>query len=254
MKVVETSAETVDKAIELALQELNVSRESIEYEVLEESKKTFFGMFGKNLVKVRVKIIQAPEEKLEVLKVNIEENQEFEEVLEANETKSFVRNEREYLPPSNEVLECAEIKAKIFLQKIFDTMQLKVIMEKMVNKDRVININIHGDDVSILIGRHGQTLDSLQYLTNLIVNRGLEQRVKVVVDVEKYRKRRNDTLTTLALRIAAKVKRTKEKEVLAPMNPHERKIVHMALQNDFKISTYSEGDEPYRKIVVCPKR
>lgn len=250
MKVVEKSAETVDQAIELALQELNVSRDSIEYEILEESKKSFFGMFGKNLVKVRVKTIELVEEVQE----NLLSDSATKETLTIPEKENFLRHEREFVPPSNEVLECAEIKAKKFLQKIFTTMQLDVVMEKMVNKDGVININIHGDDVSILIGRHGQTLDSLQYLVNLIVNRGLEQRVKVVVDVEKYRKRRNDTLTTLALRIAAKVKRTREKEILAPMNPHERKIIHMTLQNDFRISTYSEGDEPYRKIVVCPKR
>lgn len=250
MKVVEKSAETVDQAIELALQELNVSRDSIEYEILEESKKSFFGMFGKNLVKVRVKTIELVEEVQE----NLLSDSATKETLTIPEKENFLRHEREFVPPSNEVLEFAEIKAKKFLQKIFTTMQLDVVMEKMVNKDGVININIHGDDVSILIGRHGQTLDSLQYLVNLIVNRGLEQRVKVVVDVEKYRKRRNDTLTTLALRIAAKVKRTREKEILAPMNPHERKIIHMTLQNDFRISTYSEGDEPYRKIVVCPKR
>lgn len=250
MKVVEKTAETVEQAIELALQDLNVSRENIEYEILEESKKSFFGLFGKNLFKVRVKIIEAPEIIPEILAVDTV----AEEIVNKDEEKTFAKNEREFVAPSNEVLECAEIKAKSFLNNIFTAMKLSVVMEKMVNKEGVININIHGDDVSILIGRHGQTLDSLQYLTNLIVNRGLEQRVKVVIDVEKYRKRRNDTLTTLALRVAAKVKRTREKVVLAPMNPHERKIIHMALQNDYRISTYSEGDEPYRKIVVCPKR
>ena len=140
-----------------------------------------------------------------------------------------------------------------FLQEIFKTMKLDVVIEKVAN-DEVITFNLRGNDLGILIGKHGQTLDALQYLTNLSANRESEERVRIVLDVEDYRKRRAETLTNLALRLADKVKRRGERVVLEPMSPHERKLIHMALQNDTRIVTYSEGDEPFRKVVITLKR
>ena len=105
-----------------------------------------------------------------------------------------------------------------------------------------------------MIGKHGQTLDALQYLTNLAANRDAEEKMKFVMDVEEYRRRRAETLTRLAQRLASKVKRMGEPVVLEPMTPHERKIIHMALQDDRRISTYSEGEEPNRKVVIALKR
>lgn len=143
--------------------------------------------------------------------------------------------------------------AKSFLQSIFHCMDLQVNIEKLTRDDQVI-LNLRGDDLGILIGKHGQTLDALQYLTNLAANKDTEERVRIVLDVEDYRKRRTDTLSQLALRLADKVKRRGEKISLEPMSPHERKIIHMALQNDNRIVTYSEGDEPFRKVVIALKR
>ena len=108
--------------------------------------------------------------------------------------------------------------------------------------------------MGILIGKHGQTLDSLQYLTNLVANKNSENRVHIVIDVENYRERRSETLTRLAKRLADKVKKSGERVVLEPMNPHERKIIHTALQNDSRITTLSEGSEPYRKVVIELKK
>lgn len=143
--------------------------------------------------------------------------------------------------------------AMTFLQSIFATMQLQVAVEKMTRDEHVI-LNLRGEDLGILIGKHGQTLDALQYLTNLAANRDAENKVRIVLDVEDYRKRRTETLSRLALRLADKVKRRGEKVALEPMSPHERKIIHVALQNDNRIVTYSEGDEPFRKVVIALKR
>jgi spoIIIJ-associated protein len=146
-------------------------------------------------------------------------------------------------------------EAKEFLAKIFKAMKIEVVMEKFVNKkDGCVVLKLHGDDMGILIGKHGQTLDSLQYLTNLVANKNTENRVHIVIDVENYRDRRAETLTRLAKRLADKVKKSGERIVLEPMNPHERKIIHTALQNDNKITTLSEGSEPFRKVAIELKK
>ena len=145
--------------------------------------------------------------------------------------------------------------AKEFLQKVFNAIKIDVVMEKFINKnDGTVTFKLHGDDMGILIGKHGQTLDSLQYLTNLVANKNSNERVRVIIDVEDYRDRRIETLTRLAYRLADKVKRSGERVALEPMNPHERKIIHMALQGDRKVTTLSEGDEPYRHVVIELKK
>ncbi len=145
------------------------------------------------------------------------------------------------------------VTARDFLQNIFSRMNLTVNIEEISGDDHTI-FNLTGEELGILIGKHGQTLDALQYLTNLAANRDSEERVRIVLDVEDYRKRRTETLYRLAARLADKVKRKGEKVILEPMSPHERKIIHMALQNDSRIVTYSEGDEPFRKVVIALKR
>ena len=145
-------------------------------------------------------------------------------------------------------------KAKKFLSDIFAAMNLDVTIEVSEAEDGVV-LNLIGDNLGILIGKHGQTLDSLQYLSNLTANKGLlEEKVRIILDIENYRSRREETLRRLALRLADKVRRTGERIVLEPMNRHERKIIHMALQDNYRISTYSSGDEPYRKVVIEQKR
>ena len=140
-------------------------------------------------------------------------------------------------------------KAEEFLASIFEAMKLEVRIDPMDTKDGVV-MNLIGENLGILIGKHGQTLDSLQYLANLAANKGLvEDKVRIILDIENYRSRRG-----LAMRLADKVRRTGERIVLEPMNRHERKIIHMALQNNYRISTYSSGEEPYRKVVIELKR
>lgn len=170
--------------------------------------------------------------------------------LESLKSERPVREPRRYA-----VNDEAVNAAKEFLQKVFNAMKIDVVMEKFINKnDGSVTFKLHGDDMGILIGKHGQTLDSLQYLTNLVANKNSSERVRVIIDVEDYRDRRVETLSRLAVRLADKVKRTGERVALEPMNPHERKIIHMALQGDRRVTTLSEGDDPYRHVVIELKK
>ena len=148
-----------------------------------------------------------------------------------------------------------EESVKDFLKSVFHVMDMAVeIIVKVNEEEKLIEVDLQGDDMGILIGKRGQTLDSLQYLTNLAVNKNSENYYKVKVDTEDYRKRRKDTLENLAKNIAYKVKRTKRAVSLEPMNPFERRVIHSALQNDKFVTTHSEGEEPYRHVVVTLKR
>lgn len=139
--------------------------------------------------------------------------------------------------------------AKKFLEGIFKSMDLQVTMERRI-ADGTVVFDLHGEDLGILIGKHGQTLDSLQYLTNLVANKDSHERTRFAIDIENYRQRRVETLIVLAKKLASQVKRTSEKVVLEPMTPHERKIIHMALQDDRRVTTNSEGEEPHRYVVI----
>ena len=146
-------------------------------------------------------------------------------------------------------------KAKIFLNDVFSAMKMTVVINAEYKEDeRELTIDLSGDDMGVLIGKRGQTLDSLQYLVSLIVNKDSTEYIRVKVDTENYRKRRQDTLENLAKNIAFKVKRTKRTVSLEPMNPYERRIIHSALQNDKFVTTHSEGEEPFRHVVVTMKR
>ena len=140
-----------------------------------------------------------------------------------------------------------------FLGKVFEAMELEVEIV-ITNEDNNYAVDLKGGDMGVLIGKRGQTLDSLQYLTNLAVNKNTEEHVKVKIDTEDYRNRRKETLENLAKNIAYKVKRTKRAVSLEPMNPFERRVIHSALQNDKFVTTHSEGEEPYRHVVVTLKR
>ena len=148
-----------------------------------------------------------------------------------------------------------EDNAKNFLKEVFEAMDLTVVIDVKYNEEeKSIDINLSGDEMGVLIGKRGQTLDSLQYLVSLVVNKESEDYIKVKVDTEDYRQRRKDTLENLAKNIAYKVKRTKRSVSLEPMNPYERRIIHSALQNDKYVTTHSEGEEPFRRVVVTLKR
>ena len=141
-------------------------------------------------------------------------------------------------------------KAEAFLREIFRQMKLTLTVEHSEHEDGLV-FNLIGSDLGILIGKHGQTLDALQYLTNLAANKGLaEDKVRIIIDVENYRSRREETLRRLALRLADRVRHSGEKIILEPMNRHERKVIHTALQDNRRVVTYSDGEEPYRKVVI----
>ena len=241
MVSIEMTGKTVDEALEAALAELHTTRENVDVEILEEAKDGLFGLFGgrKARIKVTLKPAQTEEKPAEALK-------ETEKVVAEGETKQ----------PKNVVNNDEAIKmAKEFLLKIFSAMNIKVVMEKFISKeDGSVTFKLHGADMGILIGKHGQTLDSLQYLTNLVANKNSAERIRIMIDIEDYRERRAHTLTRLALRLAERVKRSGERVVLEPMNPHERKIIHMALQNDNRVNTLSEGDDPYRRVAIELKK
>ncbi|MEY8392545.1 protein jag [Lachnospiraceae bacterium] len=142
-----------------------------------------------------------------------------------------------------------------FLNDVFQAMKMNVEINVVVSEDeKNVDVELKGDDMGVLIGKRGQTLDSLQYITNLALGKQVNEFVKVKIDTEDYRKRRKDTLENLAKNIAYKVKRTKRPVSLEPMNPFERRVIHSALQNDKYVSTHSEGDEPFRHVVVTLKR
>lgn len=149
-----------------------------------------------------------------------------------------------------------EERASVFLHDVFASMDLGEVQitSKYNTTDGCLEVDFEGQDMGILIGKRGQTLDSLQYLTSLVVNKGKSDYIRVKLDTEDYRRRRKETLENLARGIAYKVKKTKKPVVLEPMNPYERRIIHSALQGNKFVETYSEGSEPYRHVVVAPKR
>jgi spoIIIJ-associated protein len=143
--------------------------------------------------------------------------------------------------------------AREFLEKVTSAMGLSVSIDTTMGEESVI-LNLRGDDLGLLIGKHGQTLDALQYLTNLASQREGRERLRIIIDIEDYRKRRADTLEQLAMRLADRVKRSGERVVLEPMTPHERKIIHMSLQEDEGVETFSEGMDPFRRVVITAKK
>ena len=245
MVSIEMTGKTVEEALEAALAELHTTKENVDVEILEEPKDGLFGLFGgrKARIKVTVKIAPADEKAAEQSEKSLTENTETIAAVEAKATKTVVNNDE------------AVKMAKDFLMKIFAAMKIQVVMEKFVSKeDGSVTFKLHGADMGILIGKHGQTLDSLQYLTNLVANKNSAERIRIMIDIEDYRERRAHTLTRLALRLAERVKRSGDRVVLEPMNPHERKIIHMALQNDNRVNTLSEGEDPYRRVVIELKK
>ena len=142
---------------------------------------------------------------------------------------------------------------RTFLAEIFSEMQLNtdIVVEQ---KEDYLVFDIQGEDLGILIGRRGDTLDALQFLLNLVINRRTNTKIKVLIDIENYRAKREETLVGLSHKLANKAKRTGQKVILEPMNPQERRIIHMTLQEDDGVNTYSEGEEPYRKVIIVPKK
>lgn len=243
MEYKEFSAKTVDDAITAACQDFFVTSDKLDYEVLEEGSSGFLGIGAKPaLIKARVK------EDKEIVKESVKEP--VKEVLK--EEKKFVK---ETAKISNVDAREVEEAAKKFLGEVFDAMKMEVIVDaKYDDAEKALDVDMRGEEIGILIGKRGQTLDSLQYLVSLVVNRGQADYIRVKLDTENYRQRRKETLENLAKNIAYKVKRTKRPVSLEPMNPYERRIIHSALQNDRYVTTHSEGEEPFRRVVVSLKK
>lgn len=243
MEYKEFSAKTVDDAITAACQDFFVTSDKLNYEVLEEGSSGFLGIGAKPaLIKARVK------EDKEIVKESVKEP--VKEVLK--EEKKFVK---ETAKVSNVDAREVEEAAKKFLGEVFDAMEMEVIVDaKYDDAEKALDVDMRGEEIGILIGKRGQTLDSLQYLVSLVVNRGQADYIRVKLDTENYRQRRKETLENLAKNIAYKVKRTKRPVSLEPMNPYERRIIHSALQNDRYVTTHSEGEEPFRRVVVSLKK
>lgn len=235
MKHVEKSAKTIEEAIELALKELNASKDQVEIETLEQPSKGIFGLIGSKLAKVKVTLKEQPKETVKLKEVR--------------ETRA-VKTSEPGLPATQE----DKAAAQKFLREVLDAMDIRAEIRVKLMEDSLY-INLTGPKMGIIIGRRGQTLDSLQYLVSLVVNKdkGKEGYVKVILDTEDYRRKREETLVRLAKRLADTVVKTGKKVELEPMNPYERRIIHSALQNNEAISTYSEGEEPYRKVIIALK-
>ena len=186
--------------------------------------------------------------------LNVDENQVDYEVLEepSKGLFGFIGNKPAKIRVSVKKNSPIEIATK-FLEDIFSAMNITVNIEKVECAEHIL-YKLSGDNLGILIGKHGQTLDALQYLMNLVAQRDARDRLRIVLDIEDYRKRRAETLEQLALRLADRAKRSGERVVLEPMTPHERKIIHMSLQSDSRIETFSEGQEPFRRVVITVRK
>jgi len=240
MSTVIETGKTVEEALEKALIALGRSKDEVDYEVLEQPSRGFFGLFGGHMARLRVTEKQAAPDASAF-------------AAPAAAAAQPARPGQD-VPDATPAAGTPRARAEQFLRDIFRCMGLTVAMSARETDEGYV-YDLSGESLGILIGKHGQTLDALQYLTNLAANRGCEEgRIHVILDVEGYRSRREETLRRLAGHLAEKACRIHAEVRLEPMNRHERKIIHMALQDNYRVSTYSDGDEPYRCVVIAPKR
>lgn len=262
------SAKTLDDAITEALVQLGVTSDRLDYIVVEKGSEGFLGIGRKQaVIKARRKREEKPvEETVEESKVETpvkeevkpEKKTEKKPAKEHSHTKKNVREEKpEVKPEPKKEVELAKVEPQTietcekFIYDVMNAMGMDdVKVTSVVDEEGALSINMEGSNMGILIGKRGQTLDSLQYLTNRVANKMQDGYVRVKLDTEDYRRRRKETLENLAKNIASKVKRTRKTVSLEPMNPYERRIIHSALQSDPAVSTHSEGEEPYRRVVV----
>ena len=278
MDYITVTAKNLDDAITEALVQLEVTSDRLDYEVIEKGSDGFLG-FGRKqaVIKARRKeepVVEVKAEKKEEKPVKVEKAAKVEKTEHAEkkepvktETKNEFKKEHKKdfkKAPKKEVREETEL-AKVepatieacekFVEDVLNAMNMEEVkVTSTVDEEGALSITMEGKNMGILIGKRGQTLDSLQYLTNRVANKMQYGYVRVKLDTEDYRRRRKETLENLAKNIASKVKRTRRTVALEPMNPYERRIIHSALQSDPAVSTHSEGEEPYRKVVVTLAR
>ncbi|MDD3402433.1 MAG: protein jag [Hespellia sp.] len=268
------SAKTVEEAITNACLELRITSDQLDYEVIEKGSAGFLGIGMKQAVIEAKKKAPKPVEpvaapvkeetpapKKEVKAENkvekkapaapkAEAPKKAEQAAVQEETEVLVKHELELA----EVEEVTKTAVLDFLGDALKAMNMEVTLTSKIDEEGAFEIDMAGENMGILIGKRGQTLDSLQYLANRVANKHQEGYVRVKLDTENYRSRRKATLENLAKNIAYKVKRGRKPVSLEPMNPYERRIIHASLQNDKYVTTHSEGDEPYRKVVVTLKK
>lgn len=270
---IRVSAKTVDDAITEALIQLGVTSDRLEYEVIEKGSAGFLGIGMKQAViearrkpepkeeKVEEPVVEEPV-KAEPKKVEAVQPQKaaaekkadepqkaaFEKAVE-KEVKEEVKKETKLVEVQPQTIEAVED----FLKNTMKAMDMEVELKTEIDQDGALCVDMSGEHMGILIGKRGQTLDSLQYLANRVANKHQEGYVRVKLDTENYRARREETLRHLAKNIAHKVKRNRRPVALEPMNPYERRIIHSALQSDPYVMTHSEGEEPFRKVVITLK-
>ena len=263
---IEISAKTVDDAINEGLIRLGTTTDKMDVEVLEKESAGFLGFIGKHDAKIRVRIKEVKsssmplkkevrQEKPVTVKDHTGARVEEKPVAEPHRKpkKKFDENDKGE-PVSSERQEKAKADAVKFLTDVFKAMNLEAAINvEFDSVENELTIDVKAEDMGVLIGKRGQTLDSLQYIVSLAINKDCSEYVKVKLDSENYRVRRKETLENLAKNIASKVKRTGKAVSLEPMNSFERRIIHSALQGDPDCETYSEGADPYRKVVVKPK-
>ena len=261
-RMIEKTAKTVQEAIGLALEELKLTIDNVKVEVLEEGKNAIFGLLGGKLARVRVIEIEKETELSENRESNLKtEEENGEEITYIEDMDDSEDDDEEYLEnpdedyddenDDDELAEDAD-RAIEFLGTLFEGIHVDVEIDVEI-KDEGIYINVSSDDSGVLIGHRGETLDAIQYLVNLVVNKKRDYFVRVTVDIEGYRKKREETLVKVAERIAEKVIRLRKSMTMEAMNSYERRIVHAALQSNPKIETYSVGEDPNRKVVITLK-
>ena len=270
MNSITVSAKTVNDAITEASIQLGIVSSGIEYEVITEGSAGFLGIGRKQAVIRAWKKVEEPkvEKKVVVKEVKVEKTEKTHKHVKTEKShKSEKPHKVKEVKPEPVTEEASAKEEKLvevapktkeacekFLYDVLKTMGMEVKITSKIDEDGALCIEMEGDNMGILIGKRGQTLDSLQYLTNRVANKMQDGYVRVKLDTENYRQRRKETLENLAKNIAHKVKRTKKAVSLEPMNPYERRIIHSTLQSDRYVSTHSEGEEPYRRVVVTLNR
>lgn len=287
MEYIEVTGKSVEEAITNACTKLGIPSDKLDYEVIDKGNSGFLGIFNSKPAKIKAREKQEEtvveqvnaEEPKKAIEAPVHAEKKFEKKAD-NFKKAEPKKEfkKEYKPADNhknaEVKEVpkaeeqpkaepftAEQKEVIkkdiqtFLNNMFGAMSMEVKADiTFDDEENSVNVDLSGDNMGVLIGKRGQTLDSIQYLTSLVINKNSEKYVRVKLDTENYRKRRKETLESLAKNIAYKVKRSRRPVSLEPMNPYERRIIHSALQADKFVSTRSEGEEPFRHVVVYLER
>ena len=255
--VIEKTGKTVDEAVQAAAAEFGVAASEVEYEILETPTKRLFGLFGETPAKIRASIkVSEPPPVVEEPATVEEPARSVEEPAQPAQPEQPAIEPILEPSPVEEPADAADFEkavdaAKNFLREVFAAMQLEVTIE-VEDTEESVKLNLSGKGLGILIGRRGQALDALQYLLNLAVNRKSEEKIFFTLDVEDYRRRREEALIKLAKGVAERAIKTRREVRLEPMSRHERKIIHTVLQDNDRVETHSTGEEPYRYVIVTP--